>query len=106
MTLDAGGTIISAQEGSVFGKVHPRHVPIIPARKFVDGTGCGDAFVSGIVYCLREGQNMFTTACFASTIGSLIAERAGVSLEKRYCGRGKWFAVVRKRLKENGSCDI
>ena len=106
MTMDVGGTIISAQEGSVFGKVRPRHVPAIPARKFVDGTGCGDAFVYGIIYCLREGQNMFTTACFASTIGSLIAERAGVSLEKQYCGRGKWLAVVRKRLKESGSCDI
>jgi len=100
MTLDAGGTIISAQEGSVFGKVYPRHIPIIPARKFVDGTGCGDAFVSGIIYCLREGRDMGTTACFASTIGSLIAERAGVSLEERYCGRGKWLAAVQERFKE------
>jgi len=100
MTLDAGGTIISAQDGSVFGRVCPRHIPVIPARKFVDGTGCGDAFVAGIIYCLRRGLDMFTTACFASTVGSLIAERVGVSLEERYRGRGKWLAVVQKRLKE------
>lgn len=56
--------------------------------------------MSGIIYCLREGRDMFTTACFASTIGSLIAERAGVSLQKRYCGRGKWLPVVQERLKE------
>lgn len=100
MTLDIGGTIISAREGSVFGRVYPRHIPIIPARKFVDGTGCGDAFVAGIIYSLREGLDMFTAARFASTIGSLIAERVGVSLENRYCGRGKWLPVVRRRLKK------
>jgi sugar/nucleoside kinase (ribokinase family) len=101
MTLDAGGTIISARKGSVYGKVGARHVPALPPRKFVDGTGCGDAFVAGIIYCLRQEKDMFTTACFASTIGSLIAERVGVILEERYRGRGKWLAVVEKRLKKS-----
>jgi sugar/nucleoside kinase (ribokinase family) len=100
MTLDAGGTIICAHKNSIFGKVFARYVPIIPARKFVDGTGCGDAFVAGIIYGIRQGWKMFATACFASTIGSLIAERAGVSLEEKYIGKGKWLTVVEKRLKE------
>lgn len=103
MTLDTGGTIISAQDNSVFGKVQPRHVPIIPARKFVDGTGCGDAFVAGIIYGIDTGQDMFTTACFSSAIGSLIAERVGVILEEQYLGRGKWLSVVQARLKENSN---
>lgn len=102
MTLDAGGVIISAQEGSIFGKAGPRHIPIIPARIFVDGTGCGDAFVAGIIYGIRQGYDIFTTACFASTIGSLIAERPGVSLEEQYIGRGKWLPVVQQRLKGCG----
>lgn len=100
MTLDTGGTIISARKSSIFGKVSARHIPIIPARKFVDGTGCGDAFVAGIINGIREGWDMFTTACFAATIGSLIAERAGVFLEEKYIGKGKWLPVVQKRLKE------
>jgi len=104
MTLDAGGTIISAREDSIFGKVSPKHVPIVPARKFVDGTGCGDAFVSGIIYGILEDMDMFTTACFASAIGSLIAERVGVMLEEQYAGRGKWLPVVQERLKKGGAC--
>jgi len=100
MTLDVGGAIISAQEGSIFGKVLARYIPIVPTRQFVDGTGCGDAFVSGIIYGMRQDWDMFTIACFASTIGSLIAERPGVSLEKKYIGKGKWLTVVQKRLKK------
>lgn len=98
MTLDAGGAVISAQEGSVFGRTAARYVPAVPARKFVDGTGCGDAFVSGIIYGLLRGWDMYTSACFASTIGSLIAERVGVTLERRYASRGKWLPVVERRL--------
>jgi len=100
MTLDAGGTIICAREGSIFGEVSARCVPVIPARIFVDGTGCGDAFVAGIIYGIREGLDMFATACFASAIGSLIAERVGVMLEEQYIGKGKWLPVVQERLKQ------
>ncbi len=103
MTLDAGGTIIAAKRNSVFGKVPCRHIPIIPARRFVDGTGCGDAFVAGIIYGVCEGWDMLATARFSSAIGSLIAERVGVSLEKQYRGRGKWLPAVTARLKETTS---
>ncbi|MCX5711114.1 MAG: PfkB family carbohydrate kinase [Candidatus Omnitrophica bacterium] len=99
MTLDVGGTIISASETSVFGKVFPKHIPILPVRKFVDGTGCGDAYVAGIIHGLRRGWGMETVAWFSSVIGSLIAERPGVSLKKQYIGKGKWLAAVEARAK-------
>ncbi|MDD4900382.1 MAG: PfkB family carbohydrate kinase [Candidatus Omnitrophica bacterium] len=100
MTLDVGGTIIAAKPDSVFGEVKPQAFPIIPAREFKDGTGCGDAFVAGIIKGMVEGWSMQRTAWFSTAVGSLIAERAGVSLEEQYIGKGKWLPVVEERLSQ------
>ncbi|MDP2940946.1 MAG: PfkB family carbohydrate kinase, partial [Candidatus Omnitrophota bacterium] len=100
MTMDINGTLIAAKKESVFGEVRLHHIPIIPARKFKDGTGCGDAFVSGIIHGMLRRWNMHETAQFCATIGSLIAEVIGVSLDTQYKGQGKWLSVVEKRLTE------
>ncbi|MFA6281434.1 MAG: PfkB family carbohydrate kinase, partial [Candidatus Omnitrophota bacterium] len=98
MTFDTGGTVISSGKNSVLGEVKAQHVPIIPASKFVDGTGCGDAYVAGIIHGILNRWDMQKTAVFATAIGSLIAERIGVALEGKYKGKGKFLPAVNKRI--------
>ncbi|MGX1982132.1 aminoimidazole riboside kinase [Thermolongibacillus altinsuensis] len=78
VTLGAKGSYVFTKEGSVF----------IPALKVeaVDTTGAGDAFVSGILYCLNEYEGTLDSltlqevermARFASVSGALAASTKG-----------------------------
>jgi adenosine kinase len=53
-------------------------VPVVPAEKIVDPTGCGDAFRAGLLYGLAHGWPLAKAARLGSLLGSIkIAERGG-----------------------------
>jgi adenosine kinase len=70
VTLGGEGSVILAG-----GKQY--QIPIVPAEKVVDPTGCGDAFRSGLLYGLNNGFDWETTGRLASLMGSLNVAQAG-----------------------------
>jgi adenosine kinase len=52
------------------------HVPVVPAEKLVDPTGCGDSYRAGLLYGLSRGWTLLQSARLASVIGAIkIASR-------------------------------
>lgn len=94
LTMGERGSFIIAKKGSVFGEINLTHIPIIPTEKFIDGTGCGDAYTAGIIYGILQGWDMLFTGRFATAIGSLVAEQKGGTLGK---GRGLNDVFARMR---------
>ena len=71
VTLGSKGSEIHAN-----GKVE--HIPVVPAAKLVDPTGCGDAFRSGLLYGIANGMDWATAGRLASLMGSIkIASEGG-----------------------------
>ncbi len=52
-------------------------IPVVPAEKVVDPTGCGDAYRSGILYALRHGLALEQGARIGSVMGSLKVAHPG-----------------------------
>ncbi|RKP51161.1 carbohydrate kinase family protein [Trinickia fusca] len=52
-------------------------IPVVPAARIVDPTGCGDAFRGGLLYGIENGMDWATTGRLASLMGSLKIEQAG-----------------------------
>jgi len=46
-------------------------IPVVPAERIVDPTGCGDAFRGGLLYGIEKGLDWATTGRLASLMGSL-----------------------------------
>ncbi|WDD96297.1 carbohydrate kinase family protein [Burkholderia sp. FERM BP-3421] len=46
-------------------------IPVVPAERIVDPTGCGDAFRGGLLYGIEHGLDWATTGRLASLMGSL-----------------------------------
>ncbi|WP_347554987.1 carbohydrate kinase family protein [Robbsia sp. KACC 23696] len=46
-------------------------IPVVPAERIVDPTGCGDAFRGGLLYGIENGLDWPTTGRLASLMGSL-----------------------------------
>jgi adenosine kinase len=52
-------------------------VPLAPARRLVDPTGCGDAYRGGLLYGLQNNLDWDVTGRIASLMGSIKIEHAG-----------------------------
>ncbi|KVT46922.1 carbohydrate kinase family protein [Burkholderia ubonensis] len=46
-------------------------VPVVPAERVADPTGCGDAFRGGLLYGIEKGLDWATTGRLASLMGSI-----------------------------------
>ena len=46
-------------------------IPVVPAERIADPTGCGDAFRGGLLYGIEHGLDWATTGRLASLMGSL-----------------------------------
>ncbi|WP_225721490.1 carbohydrate kinase family protein [Candidatus Vallotiella sp. (ex Adelges kitamiensis)] len=46
-------------------------IPVVPAERIVEPTGCGDAFRSGLLYGIEKGLDWSTTGRLASLMGSI-----------------------------------
>jgi adenosine kinase len=46
-------------------------IPVVPAEKAIDPTGCGDAFRGGLLYGIEQGFDWEVTGCLASLMGSI-----------------------------------
>ncbi|KWD04820.1 sugar kinase [Burkholderia ubonensis] len=46
-------------------------VPVVPAKRIADPTGCGDAFRGGLLYGIEKGLDWATTGRLASLMGSI-----------------------------------
>lgn len=46
-------------------------IPVVPAKRIADPTGCGDAFRGGLLYGIEHGLDWATTGRLASLMGSL-----------------------------------
>lgn len=59
-------------EGStIFADGSEINIPVVPANKTVDPTGCGDAYRAGILYGLMNQLDWATTGRIASLLGSI-----------------------------------
>ncbi|UDG82818.1 carbohydrate kinase family protein [Candidatus Vallotia lariciata] len=52
-------------------------IPVVPAERIVEPTGCGDAFRSGLLYGIESGLDWSTTGRLASLMGSIKIEHQG-----------------------------
>lgn len=52
-------------------------IPVVPAAKVVDPTGCGDAFRAGLIHGLQRGFDWRTTGNIAALCGSIKIEQPG-----------------------------
>ncbi len=66
-----------AQGSELWRKGEVTPIPVAPARRVVDPTGCGDAYRAGLLYGLAHGLDWETTARLAAVMGSLKIEHAG-----------------------------
>jgi len=53
------------------------HVPVAPARRVVDPTGCGDAYRGGLLYGISAGLDWETTGRLAAVMGAMKIETGG-----------------------------
>jgi adenosine kinase len=70
VTRGAEGSEIYAGGGRI-------EVPIAPARRIVDPTGCGDAYRAGLLFGIEAGLDWETTGRLAAVLGALKIEHAG-----------------------------
>ncbi|WP_323121520.1 carbohydrate kinase family protein [Burkholderia alba] len=52
-------------------------IPVVPAERIVDPTGCGDAFRGGLLYGIENALDWATTGRLASLMGSLKIAQQG-----------------------------
>jgi adenosine kinase len=53
------------------------HIPVAPAARLADPTGCGDAYRAGLLYGLQKGLDWPTTGRIASLAGCIKMEHHG-----------------------------
>jgi adenosine kinase len=71
-------------EGSwIYANGEKLSVPVAPAAKLADPTGCGDAYRAGLLYGLQRGLDWATTGRVASLAGSIKMEHHGTQ-QHRY----------------------
>ena len=59
-------------QGSIVYVGQEKHdIPVVPAERIADPTGCGDAYRAGLIFGLAHGFDWPTTARLASLIGSI-----------------------------------
>jgi adenosine kinase len=60
-----------AQGAEIHTKGQKFDIPVVPASKAIDPTGCGDAFRGGLLFGLEQGFDWETTGRLASLMGSI-----------------------------------
>lgn len=70
LTLGSYGSIVAA-DGTLYD------IPVIPERKKVDATGCGDSYVLGYLYRRAQGSCPREAALFASAVATVNLEGHG-----------------------------
>jgi len=70
VTRGAQGSVIRTRRGTV-------EIPVAPAARIVDPTGCGDAYRAGLLYGIANGMDWETSGRLASVMGSIKVEHHG-----------------------------
>lgn len=69
-TLGEAGSRLSTKEGDIA-------IPVVPAKKVVDPTGCGDAYRGALIYGLAHGRPLAEAALMGSVAASFCIEVYG-----------------------------
>ncbi|AYQ37242.1 sugar kinase [Burkholderia aenigmatica] len=56
---------------TIHHKQGTEQIPVVPAERIADPTGCGDAFRGGLLYGIEHGLDWATTGRLASLMGSI-----------------------------------
>ena len=64
VTRGAAGSSIYTDGGVI-------EIPVVPAKRVVDPTGCGDAYRAGLIYGLTRGLDWLTTGRIAALLGAI-----------------------------------
>jgi adenosine kinase len=69
---------LGAQGSRIYADGKTIDVPVVPAAKLVDPTGCGDAFRAGLLYGIAHSWSIEKACKLGSLLGSIkISERGG-----------------------------
>ncbi|CBW73882.1 carbohydrate kinase family protein [Mycetohabitans rhizoxinica] len=69
--VDALIITLGAQGATIHHRNGVETIPVVPAERIVEPTGCGDAFRSGLLYGIEKGLDWATTGRLASLMGSI-----------------------------------
>ena len=69
--VDALAVTRGEQGATIFHGGDAESIPVVPAERIADPTGCGDAFRSGLLYGIEKGFDWATAGRLASLMGSL-----------------------------------
>ncbi|MCF2132855.1 MULTISPECIES: carbohydrate kinase family protein [Burkholderiaceae] len=75
--VDALIITLGAQGATIHHRNGVEAIPVVPAERVVEPTGCGDAFRSGLLYGIEKGLDWATTGRLASLMGSIKIEHQG-----------------------------
>jgi adenosine kinase len=83
------GSYAMVREGE---QIEEYSVPIVPAKKFVDAVGSGDAYIAGFLYGYLEKKTVKECMQYGATLASFVIEGMGATttapsisnLENRY----------------------
>jgi adenosine kinase len=65
-------------EGStIYTRQRRYEIPLVPAQRLVDPTGCGDAYRAGLLYGLQHDMDWELTGRIASLLGAIKIEHGG-----------------------------
>ncbi len=80
--LEKGSKVVIVKRGDegshIFTKNSKQSLPAFKVD-VVDGTGCGDAFVSGVIYGILEGMDIETAHKFGAAAGAITATGFGTT---------------------------
>ncbi|UDG82199.1 carbohydrate kinase family protein [Candidatus Vallotia cooleyia] len=62
---------LGAQGATIHHRNSIEVIPVVPAERIAEPTGCGDAFRSGLLYGIENGLDWATTGRLASLMGSI-----------------------------------
>lgn len=71
-----------ADGAEIFTATEHIKIPVVPAEKIVDPTGCGDAFRSGLMAGLVKGWDLATAARVGSIMGSIKIAHSGTQTHR------------------------
>ncbi|MGA8706024.1 MAG: carbohydrate kinase family protein [Steroidobacteraceae bacterium] len=70
----------------IFSRGERLEIPVAPAAKIADPTGCGDAYRAGLLYGLEQGLDWPTTGRVAALLGSIKIEHHGTQQHQLAAG--------------------
>lgn len=69
-----GSEVYASKTADDYGKIH---VPATDSNSVVDVTGAGDAYLSGFLYGLKQGESLEACAQWGSTTAAFVIEKYG-----------------------------